>query len=867
MNMHNTTKERSALAIWQQNLNKSPACQHGLLSSGRLVDRNIDIIALQEPSINFLNKTIATRDCIPIYPSTHEKQPEKTRSVTLIRGERLTESWEQLDFPSGDVTALRIREKWGTLSIFNIYNDCNHDDTLTALMNYHKVHTKVLLGSETSHQDHHLLWLGDFNRHHPYWDNPEDSRLCTKEARNTAEILLKTVADLGMDIALAKGIPTHIHNVTKKWLRLDQVFLTEHTMEVVTSCDTLPGEQGANTDHIPIVTMLDLELTKAPTLPPRNFREVDWTSFHKMLEEKFAKMGIPNYITSPSMLNNECERLTCALQETIGTQVPITNISVKLKRWWTKELTMLHRETNKLGRLVYKIKNWPDHPIHAELTAARKKYSKTIQYSKQHHWRDWLEKASDPDIWMVHRYISVPASDGGKSRIPNLITQSDYGEFVASMNTDKSLALAKTFFPKKPAIVNQSDDNGMHPALVCATDPITKEQVRKHIACLRPYKAPGPDGIPNIVLIKCADIIVNRLWCIFKVIVEKGWYYNPWKTFTTVVLRKPGKPRYDIPKAYRPIALLNTMSKVLTSIIAEQLTFYSEKHQLLPKHHYGGRLARTTTDAMHALTYKIKNAWRKHEVVSVLFLDIEGAFPNAVNEKLIQNMKKRRVPTKLVQFTANLLRERSTTLKFDDFISENIPISNGIGQGDPLSMILYQYYNADLIDIPNKANESAMAYVDDAILIASGANFNETHLTLTDMMTRVGGAIAWSNEHNSCFEFSKLALMDFAHRNSKKERRPLSLLNTELLPVQSTKYLGAYFDQHLDWATQHNYAMEKGTKWTAQIRRAAAPSWGITPKHARRLYISMAIPRILYAVDVWGSQSQRGITLRTIGVT
>src|SRR6266702_1213581 len=157
MNMHNTTKERSALAIWQQNLNKSPACQHGLLSSGRLVDRNIDIIALQEPSINFLNKTIATRDWIPIYPSTHEKQLDKTHSVTLIRGELLTENWEQLDFPSGNVTALHIREKWGTLSIFNIYNDCNHDDTLTALINYHKVHTKVLLGSETSHQDHHVM--------------------------------------------------------------------------------------------------------------------------------------------------------------------------------------------------------------------------------------------------------------------------------------------------------------------------------------------------------------------------------------------------------------------------------------------------------------------------------------------------------------------------------------------------------------------------------------------------------------------------------------------------------------------------------------------------------------------------------------
>ena len=52
--------------------------------------------------------------------------------------------------------------------------------------------------------------------------------------------------------------------------------------------------------------------------------------------------------------------------------------------------------------------------------------------------------------------------------------------------------------------------------------------------------------------------------------LDKNHHYNPWKTFTTVVLHKPGKPHYDVPKAYRPIALLNTMWKVLTTIVADQ---------------------------------------------------------------------------------------------------------------------------------------------------------------------------------------------------------------------------------------------------------------------------------------------------------
>jgi len=49
-----------------------------------------------------------------------------------------------------------------------------------------------------------------------------------------------------------------------------------------------------------------------------------------------------------------------------------------------------------------------------------------------------------------------------------------------------------------------------------------------------------------------------------------------------------------------------------------------------------------------------------------------------------------------------------------------------------------------------------------------------------------------------------------------------------------------------------------------QIRRLARPSWGLTPGNARRLYISVAIPRVLYTIDVWcvppyiDGQRQRG---------
>ena len=110
------------------------------------------------------------------------------------------------------------------------------------------------------------------------------------------------------------------------------------------------------------------------------------------------------------------------------------------------------------------------------------------------------------------------------------------------------------------------------------------------------------------------------------------------------MLRKPSKPRYNVPKAYRPIALLNTLAKLLSSIVAEGLSFLTEAHQLIPSMHFGGRPGRTTTDSLHLLVDTIKAAWRCRQVISVLFLDVEGAFPNAVTSRLLHNLRKRRVP-------------------------------------------------------------------------------------------------------------------------------------------------------------------------------------------------------------------------------
>jgi hypothetical protein len=159
------------------------------------------------------------------------------------------------------------------------------------------------------------------------------------------------------------------------------------------------------------------------------------------------------------------------------------------------------------------------------------------------------------------------------------------------------------------------------------------------------------------------------------------------------------------------------------------MTYYLERHQLLPATHFGGRPGRSTTDSLHLLEETIKNAWRTKKVASVLFLDIEGAFHNAVTDRLLHNMKNRRLPAAMIDFTEQVLTGRQTRLIFDDFKSDWFPVTNGIGQGDPLSMILYIIYNADLIDVAKGRGkqESTLAFIDATAFTAIGSSFNETH--------------------------------------------------------------------------------------------------------------------------------------------
>jgi len=101
-------------------------------------------------------------------------------------------------------------------------------------------------------------------------------------------------------------------------------------------------------------------------------------------------------------------------------------------------------------------------------------------------------------------------------------------------NESKSTALAQSLFPPPPANITIPVTD--YPEPLEGVEYFTKEQIRDKIRTLAPYKAPGPDGIPNVVLTQCADLLTEYLYYIYRVILELDTYYEPWLHSITVVL-------------------------------------------------------------------------------------------------------------------------------------------------------------------------------------------------------------------------------------------------------------------------------------------------------------------------------------------
>jgi hypothetical protein len=197
-----------------------------------------------------------------------------------------------------------------------------------------------------------------------------------------------------------------------------------------------------------------------------------------------------------------------------------------------------------------------------------------------------------------------------------------------------------------------------------------------------------------------------------------GIHPDHWKTATVVVIPKPNRADYFAAKNYRPISLLECLSKLLEKAVSKRLLFAIDKYELIPTTQFGTRAFSSTLDTGLMLMHDVQAAMRRKEKVGILLFDIKGFFNHVKRNRLKGIMENLGFSHEYCDWAHSFLTDQKVCLSFNNFTSDKMGQPVGTAQGSPVSPVLSAIYTSALLRLQDHWNNSTLGmYVDDGVIL------------------------------------------------------------------------------------------------------------------------------------------------------
>ncbi|EKG09366.1 Reverse transcriptase, partial [Macrophomina phaseolina MS6] len=789
--------------------------------------REFDIIAVQEPWKNpFRNTT--HHPLKKEFELLHLDGPART---CIFVNRRIAASSWTATYHTPDLCTLHLKpannsNAGGAVHIHNVYNPPR---TMGVTSSLH-----ALAAALREHPNDQHIVLGDFNLHHPLWTGAEYSH-----QDREADELIDLLERFSLHLASPPAIPTFARKDAQT--TIDLAFVTAGILEHLVRCQVREDLQQ-DSDHIPISTVVDLSPSRRPPEARPNWRSTDTAKLRRTFEESLPPIKAPRSVEA---LENLTGALIQAIKEATETSTPPLRVSPQSMPGWTKECKEVQMETRRLRRIWQRTRSEDDWERYR---STRNKKGRLIQKVLQQEHRTKIESAATKDngIWRVAKWAQNRETNQS-SHMPALRRpDSNYAE----QPKEKLDTLREAFFPEPPQ-ADLSDIEGFTYPQETPWPDVTVEEVRLAMQRAKPWKAPGPDGIPNSILQQLGPALVPTLTTVYNASLRLGHCPSQFRQSITLALRKNKKDDYTDPKSYRPIALTNTIGKLLESIIARRMSYLVERFDLLPQSHIGGRRGRSTEHAVRLLVETVHSAWNSAEplVATLLQLDVSGAYDNVSHPRLLHNLRKRRIGDRALEWIRSFLSGRKTKLKLSDGAEACYGTPTGIPQGSPLSQMLYLFYNADLLETCAAQGVMVIGYIDDVNLLAVSSSTEENCRLLAKAHSQ---AERWAAMHASVFAVKKYELTHFTKTPALfRTEQGIILGGRYLSPSDSCRFLGVFLGQKLSGKTHVQQLQARATTALTALSSIAGSTWGIPTLGLRQIYRSIILPRILYCCSIW----------------
>ncbi|KAG6989317.1 Retrovirus-related Pol polyprotein from type-1 retrotransposable element R1 [Fusarium oxysporum f. sp. conglutinans] len=644
-----------------------------------------------------------------------------------------------------------------------------------------------------------IILAGDFNRHDQMWGGDDVS----VERQGEADPIIDLMNDFMLRSLLRRG--------TKTWqsgdyeTTIDLALASEELADANIKCAIHGTEHGS--DHRTIETVFDISVPGPKQEERLLFKNAPWKEINSRIVDTLRDRPVGN--------------------------------TPYAKRWWTHDLKQLRHIYTYWRNRARAVRRAGQNAKGLENTAkaAAKQYHDAIRQRKNNHWKEFL--ADNDNIWKAAKYMKS-GDDAAFGKVPQLVKAD--GTATTSHKEQAEELLAK-FFPPLPDTI---EDEGPRQQRAPVTMPdLTLEEVERQLLATKSWKAPGEDGLPAIVWKQVWPSVKHDVLAIFQASLEEGVIPDQWRHARIIPLKKPGKDDYTIAKAWRPISLLATLGKVLESVVAERISHAVETHGLLPTNHFGACKQRSAEQALVLLQEHIFSAWRSRHVVSLISFDVKGAYNVVCKERLLQRMKARGIPERLLRWIDAFCSERTATIVINGQSFESQPLPQaGLPQGSPLSPILFLFFNADLVQTQIDRNGGAIAFVDDYTAWVSGPTAQSNRRGIQAVIDK---ALDWERRSGATFEAEKTAIIHFTRYTGRVDSEPFTIKGERVFPKDQVKILGVIMDSRLHYKQHIARAATKGLGAAMELKRLK----GMAPSTTRQLFTAMVAPVVDYASNVW----------------
>ena len=356
-------------------------------------------------------------------------------------------------------------------------------------------------------------------------------------------------------------------------------------------------------------------------------------------------------------------------------------------------------------------------------------------------------------------------------------------------------------------------------------------------------KAPGPSKLRKIHFENMPPNILKNIAHILNCSQACGYYPKKLKIANIIMIPKPNTQHSDA-KNYRPISLLNFMSKIYSRIINNKLKEFLEENNIIRDTQFGFRRKRGTASLLTQLYELIsRTKCNKKTLVTIVSRDVSKAFDKIWRKGLVFKLIEMGLPNKIIKILNSYLTDRYAAITINKDRGEEFKLETGVPQGDVLSATLYIIMVNDLPSPTRRGNNQnyILQYADDTtqiIITRFNVNIRPRHKLIHN--ENVKNEIIKQNQYEQKWKIStnlkKIELLAIGNRIM-----PSIDINGEITHYkQKIKLLGMWIKYNNFFAEQVKCNAGRANEELQKIRRFRY----LKKKLKVRLYKTLVLPHL-----------------------